>query len=589
MDDQANWPVAAASRVRVKVQDDISTSFCRLFYNQSSGLIELVPHNDDDFVSTPQQRIVYDDSNANIEEEPTYQSYITTANDGDKVVVDSFHPDDVIGAHLSLEYNINNPNTFHGMQSYASAKYNIYSYPKKSGCRNKNKREANHKQYTLDPKCCEDFADARLLIQTIQKLAQPSIICNSSNVRRPMNCLVILNPYSGGGGETSKTGAKNIYETMVKPMLDEAGIEHDALVTKHGGHARERMAVRNGKQLDKKNKKSDNNKEEGEADEKGVDDFPNNINADTEMKDISEYDAIIAMGGDGIQFEIFQGIHSRPDEKELMSVMKFGIVPCGTYNGLVKSLLHWSGAEYDILESIFHICKGYTSTLDVATYQVLSTKATSTTSKHVNQSYLSFLSFAWGLIADCDFESECLRWLGPLRSDIWAVYRGVLCRRQYRARFSYLPPSSSVKEGKHRGTQEGVLMPELGQPLPDGWESIEDEFLVFWVCNTSHAAFNMYTCPMAKMNDGLFHVLIVRSSCSRFRLIQMLLKLDSGGHVDCEDCNVIDCVAYQFEPLSEVSYNVLDGELLDDGPIQARFVPGGAQFFVGETQGNRKG
>jgi len=59
----------------------------------------------------------------------------------------------------------------------------------------------------------------------------------------------------------------------------------------------------------------------------------------------------------------------------------------------------------------------------------------------------------------------------------------------------------------------------------------------------------------------------------------MLLKLDSGGHVDCKDLEVIDCVAYQFEPLSNVSYNVLDGELLESGPVQAQIFPGGAKFF----------
>mmetsp|Transcript_31555 Transcript_31555/g.60273 ORF Transcript_31555/g.60273 Transcript_31555/m.60273 type:complete len:143 (-) Transcript_31555:91-519(-) len=128
-----------------------------------------------------------------------------------------------------------------------------------------------------------------------------------------------------------------------------------------------------------------------------------------------------------------------------------------------------------------------------------------------------------------------------------------------------------------------VEMPQVGKPLPNGWVSFdEEEFLVFWVCNTSHAAYNMYTCPMARMNDGLFHVLIVRSSCSRLRLLQMLLKLDSGGHIDCDLCEVIDCVAYQLEPLSNVSYNVLDGELLEDGIVQARFILGGAQLFCGE-------
>ena len=38
----------------------------------------------------------------------------------------------------------------------------------------------------------------------------------------------------------------------------------------------------------------------------------------------------------------------------------------------------------------------------------------------------------------------------------------------------------------------------------------------------------------------------------------MLLKLDSGGHIGCKDLEVIDCIAYLIEPLSDVSYNVLD-------------------------------
>ena len=69
----------------------------------------------------------------------------------------------------------------------------------------------------------------------------------------------------------------------------------------------------------------------------------------------------------------------------------------------------------------------------------------------------------------------------------------------------------------------------------------------------------------------------------------MLLLLDSGGHVGCKDLEVVRCVAYQLEPLSKVSYNVLDGELLEDGPIQARFVPGGARFFAGDAAGEGTG
>jgi sphingosine kinase len=119
--------------------------------------------------------------------------------------------------------------------------------------------------------------------------------------------------------------------------------------------------------------------------------------------------------------------------------------------------------------------------------------------------------------------------------------------------------------------------------LPTGWNTFDDdEFLVFWVCNTTHAAHNMFTCPVAKMHDGLFHILIVRSSCTRLRLITMLLTLDSGRHFESPDLVYVPCVAYQFEPLApDVSYNILDGEALVNGTVQAHMLPGGIQFFCG--------
>ena len=62
-------------------------------------------------------------------------------------------------------------------------------------------------------------------------------------------------------------------------------------------------------------------------------------------------------------------------------------------------------------------------------------------------------------------------------------------------------------------------------------------------------------------------------------MIQLLLQLESGGHFGCDDLECIDCIAYQLEPLTNVSYNVLDGELPEDGPIQGRIMKGGANFL----------
>jgi sphingosine kinase len=41
-----------------------------------------------------------------------------------------------------------------------------------------------------------------------------------------------------------------------------------------------------------------------------------------------------------------------------------------------------------------------------------------------------FLSIFWGVLADCDINSEVLRCLGTSRFTLWGIYR-VICRRRY--------------------------------------------------------------------------------------------------------------------------------------------------------------
>ena len=67
-------------------------------------------------------------------------------------------------------------------------------------------------------------------------------------------------------------------------------------------------------------------------------------------------------------------------------------------------------------------------------------------------------------------------------------------------------------------------------------------------------------------------------------MLELLLKLESGKHIQCKDAEVVDCVAYRLEPLTDNSYNDLDGELIEPGPIQACVMPYGAQFFAGKKK-----
>lgn len=182
-------------------------------------------------------------------------------------------------------------------------------------------RYEHHRRYKLHP--TEDFTNIQFLIPAIRRIANlnnttssstitTAASANNSNSIRRKRYLVIVNPFSG------QKKAKQIYESFAKKMFDECGIDHDVLITQHEGHAFERM----------------------QHQQRKYQDMNDTIPHDNDDDDVSEYDAIIAMGGDGILSEILNGLQTRKDYETIVQKIKFGIVGCGTCNGLAASLLY---------------------------------------------------------------------------------------------------------------------------------------------------------------------------------------------------------------------------------------------------------
>jgi sphingosine kinase len=115
----------------------------------------------------------------------------------------------------------------------------------------------------------------------------------------------MINPFSG------TKNALHTYESIVKPMFEQATIYHDVFLTEYAGHALHRLKLKC---------------EEEET-------------KDGHM-DIRKYEGIILLGGDGILFEVLQALKCRDDWNLLIHHLKFGIIGCGTCNGLAASLLH---------------------------------------------------------------------------------------------------------------------------------------------------------------------------------------------------------------------------------------------------------
>jgi sphingosine kinase len=393
-------------------------------------------------------------------------------------------------------------------------------------------RYAHHRHFTLAP--AEDLQDCNALLTALRHLSTPSSAASTTTTDKsssPKKYLIVVNPRSG-----PKRNAAVLCEEKVQPMLEQAGIQCDVCVTKHAHHAEERMLAVTATATS---------------------------TAGPLETDVSEYDGLILMGGDGVIHEALNGIMARPDSAAVLQKLKVGVVGCGTSNGFATSLMLESKERYGVTNETFLICKGKSAWTDLSRYTLTDDK-----------SYISFLTYSWAMIANIDIESEVIHFMGESRFDIWAVWRCIFLRR-YRARFSYLPASKVPDK-----TKAIDHMPALAEAVPADWVTVEDNFLLFWASHVSHASMHAHHSPRSHWQDHILQILTVRGDfISRYRMVRILLGLETGSHVDMPGVEFVECVAYRLEHFTAGSFNDIDGEKVEDGPIQAHVLPGAFQVF----------
>ncbi|GAB1610324.1 hypothetical protein Ahia01_001318500, partial [Argonauta hians] len=170
----------------------------------------------------------------------------------------------------------------------------------------------------------------------------------------PRSLLVIVNPHSGSGK------ALRIFTQQVAPMFGEADIKYRKVVTVRAGHAYDLV----------------------------------------QTVDLSKWYGIVIVAGDGLIFEVINGLMNRPDWSEAIKT-PIGCLPGGSGNALCCSLNYLAGEpilENIVLHSTFILLKHQVLPLDLVAIQLAS-------GRHL----YSFLSVTWGIIADVDYESERYR------------------------------------------------------------------------------------------------------------------------------------------------------------------------------------
>ncbi|XP_033215848.1 sphingosine kinase 2-like isoform X2 [Belonocnema kinseyi] len=397
--------------------------------------------------------------------------------------------------------------------------------------------------------------------------------------------LVLLNPKSGPGR------GRETFQRRIHPILSEAEKPYEIHITRYSNYARDFVRT----------------------------------------KDIYQWSGLLMVGGDGIVFEVVNGIFQRPDWERAIKELPIGVIPCGSGNGLAKSIAYARQEPYNhnpMMISALSVVKSRKAALDLVRVE---------TRNHI---FFSFLSVAWGLLADIDIESETLRAIGGQRFTVWSLAR-LIGLRTYKGKVSYLPydkvpvvenlnndsiyrkdqtkdakiPHSKsfgdeldrfngirgsksyhdtleantnglidvlnhCNEETENSSDDNIMygppstLPALTAPVPNNWTQIEGEFVMVNAAYLSHLAQDIFFAPHSRLADGIIWLLIIKAGISRSHLLQFLLGLSTGSHLTVPGVEMIPVKAFRIEPAEGTSgYLVVDGENVDYGPIQAEMFP----------------
>jgi len=282
-----------------------------------------------------------------------------------------------------------------------------------------------------------------------------------------MKTLLIYNPVAGNG----KAGR---FLSEVKSELVKKKIFADIVKTDFSGHATDIMKTRN----------------------------------------LSEYDGVIAAGGDGTIFEVINGYYSNNGKKK----PPIGIIPIGTGNAFVRDFGLKTG---DWKTAIEIISNNNTRSVDVGKFRV------------DGNDYYFLNIIGIGFVADVNKIAQKLKILGNLSYSVGVIYKIILLK-------SY----------------DVVL--EL-----DG-KRIERENIFIEVSNTRYTS-NFLMAPTAEIDDGLLDVTLLNKT-SRRRMLRCFPKIFTGEHVEMDEVETFK--AKKISIKTEIPKELTpDGEMFGSSPI----------------------
>lgn len=357
----------------------------------------------------------------------------------------------------------------------------------------------------------------------------------TGSFRQP-SILLLINT-KGGKGDADK-----LYKHQIKPILQASHTKFTCMETKHSNHALE---------------------------------IAQNV-------DIDQYDIIACCSGDGIPHEFINGLYKRPDCAKAFDKLAVTQLPCGLGNAFSLSTYGTTDTALATLEML----KLTKMKMDV---MLLS---------QGQKSCLSFLSQAYGAIADSDIGTEHLRWMGSVRFELGLAYKiftkarypcdlyvkyAIENKKEIQEHFKlYSKYQESLTNLQERGLTMKQLQPRypgLDSPVAADWQKIPsdetDNLSIFYVGNMPYVLTDAQFFPAAISDDGYMDLLVFHNKIPLYNYTSLLLNVSSGRHVHHEQVRHAKITAYRLVPRLNPKHHYIsiDGENFPVEPMQVEVLP----------------
>ncbi|KAI0485056.1 diacylglycerol kinase catalytic domain-containing protein [Xylariaceae sp. FL0804] len=340
--------------------------------------------------------------------------------------------------------------------------------------------------------------------------------------------------------------------------------------------------------------------------------------------DVDAYDVVVACAGDGMPFEVFNGLGRRADARRALRQLAVALVPCGSGNAMSGNLY----GSHRPATAALAVVKGVPTPVDLmsVTQHADTTKdgdgdgdgdgggaATTMTTTRT----LSFLSQSVGIIAECDLGTEHLRWLGAARFNVGLLQRifskkvypcdvavkveiesKAAIKAHYRRdrqvedpfeRREGGPDGAPGKGGTAGGGGESSASSEpdagddglpplrfgtVDDKLPEDWESAPyDNMGSFYCGNMAWMAPNANFFAAACPNDGLMDLVTSDGDISALKYLDLMSTVEDGRFFDSPLVAYRKVAAYRLTPrdwqrVGDGGYISVDGERIPFAPFQ---------------------